>query len=83
MGHYRNELDPEDVAVRNAWFARLSKLREKLKDVPLSEFTVSELPYILRLQCLVRNSEGLLEITGLEVAILEKKAKLLGKSGKK
>ncbi len=40
MGHYWREMDPDGAEKHDRYLDRLHGLREKLKDVPMSSFTV-------------------------------------------
>lgn len=55
MGHYFSEMDPVGANKAHETAKRIRSLREKLKDVPLGEFTVSELESVMRLMGLYEN----------------------------
>lgn len=48
MGHYWREMDPSGAAEHDRRIDRRIKLREKLKDMPLSSFTVGDLKALHR-----------------------------------
>lgn len=68
-----NEIDPVGTAKRSAYLKREYALKEKLKDVPLSSFTVSELGSIMRLQGLMYNGSCQCGMREEDFEILEKK----------
>lgn len=73
MGHTWREMDPEGAAAHDQYFKRLHALREKLSDVPLSEFTVGELESVMRLMGLCYNTAGRCTMNDSDFKKLERK----------
>lgn len=68
-----DEMDPVGAARRREYLRREYALKQKLKDVPLSSFTVSELGSIMRLQGLMYNTACQCGMRDEDFEILEKK----------
>jgi hypothetical protein len=47
MGHYWREMDPEDARAHDELAKRAKRIRERLKNVPLSAFRATDLPALL------------------------------------
>jgi hypothetical protein len=78
MGHTWREIDPAGAAQHDVYWDRVHKLREAFKDVSLGEFTVGELPLIVRLQSLEHNSAGTVKLYEPHLKALEEKLKKIG-----
>lgn len=68
-----NELYPEKVEEKRLQDIRVKKVRNALKDVHITRFTVSELPALCRLLGLINNGAGQLEPTERDLLLLEEK----------
>lgn len=44
MGHYYSEIDPSGAQTHAEWIARIVRLKERVRDVPLSQLHVHHLP---------------------------------------
>lgn len=73
MSHHWREMDPEGAAAQDRYYKRLNSLRDKFKDVSLSEFTVGELGPVMRLMGLCHTSTGQSGVSNSDFKILEEK----------
>lgn len=73
MGHYASKIDPAGAEARARYFERLRALKEKMKDVPLSLFTVAELGAVMRLMGLEYGITGTKRLSEEDFELLERK----------
>lgn len=72
MGHSWRDMDPVGAEAHDRHIERLLRLREGLKNVPLSEFTVGDLPVLIRLMGAFHNSAGQIDPSEEELRALER-----------
>ncbi len=73
MGHDWREMDPVEAARQDRMDKRRRKLKEKIKDISLGQFTVSELDSIMRLFGLSHNGIITFEANEEYLALLKKR----------
>ena len=75
MGHSWREMDPAGAKAHDEYWDRVSKIREQIKDIPLSKFTVGELGAVMSLMGLSHHSHTSRPVTESNLELLEKKLK--------
>jgi len=77
MGHSYAEMFPDEAEKRNRKWVRVNKLKKFLNGMPMSSFTVKELPALLNVMGLEKDHRGLdTEAYDENLEYFEKKFKL-------